>query len=585
MSYTVPRAHVVHPRAVVELSSVSAYQANPVQPVHAKPELTLCVSHGRPVSPQAVCEPAQASVDTKAPRRRGGRTPGLPEARQSANGTWSVRMRRSGYDIYVSGHRSKREAEKEARDRLSVIEKKGAPKGRGPERTTLAAALQAFGMSHLPRLKGAQQEARRLNVYLRHAGLETFELKKLGADSPAKGRYFEVSLAPANAPRVIPNGLGGHRKKLLTQSANSERVRAHLATKMVDQIDREDLQRLVDALEAEGKEAATVGLERAVLRRFFNFAKTHWKWHLPDNPATGLVMPVIDNEIGRALTQEEQERLEQAMATCRNKLVMPVTTLLREGAMRTGEPLEYAKWGDVDWDACVLKLQDSKTGRREVPLSPAALDALRALKPGADHEPIVQITYESLKSAWNNASKRAGIKDVRLYDLRHTGATRLMLETGNVGLVKALTGHKTMAMLERYVRINANDVVAHFRKREQEQAVEKPVAAPAQACVTDAAVSVAVDDSCGTTPTTVMPPLTETTATPVAVSQPVASAPAPVAPALTAEQIQALVLQSVQAGLAGLNLSALLPSGTPTGRLSIPTEQPPAVRLLADANN
>lgn len=331
MSYTVPRVNLAHPQAIAVQKSAFAIEAQPVQPLSSKkPELTLCVSHGRALSPQSVSEPAQASAATQAPRRRGGRTPGLPEARQSANGNWSVRMRRAGQDIYVSGCRTKGEAEKAARERLAVIEKKGAPKGKGPERTTLAAALQAFGMAHLPRLKGAEQEARRLNVYLRHAGIETLELKKLGPDSLAKARYFDVSLAPANAARVIPQGLGAHRKKLMTQSANADRVRAVLSTQMVSDISRQDLQDLVDAMVKEGKEAATVGLERALLRRFFNFARSQWNWQLPDNPATALIMPTIDNEIGRALTEDEQARIEEAMESCRNKLAKPVMTLLRE---------------------------------------------------------------------------------------------------------------------------------------------------------------------------------------------------------------------------------------------------------------
>ena len=47
------------------------------------------------------------------------------------------------------------------------------------------------------------------------------------------------------------------------------------------------------------------------------------------------------------------------------------------------------------------------------------------------------------------ACERAGIKDLKIHDLRHTAATRMALKTGNVFLVKALTGHKTMEMLNR----------------------------------------------------------------------------------------------------------------------------------------
>jgi integrase len=157
-------------------------------------------------------------------------------------------------------------------------------------------------------------------------------------------------------------------------------------------------------------------------------------------------------------------------------MVAPMLTLLRETAMRSSEPLERACWGDVDWARNVLSLRDAKGGKRDVPLSPDAIAALQEL---LDHQatslpnvseamrraavapnaPIVQMTYEALKAAWKRACERAGVKDLHLHDLRHTSATRMALKTGNVFLVKALTGHRTMSQVQRYVNVKADDVV------------------------------------------------------------------------------------------------------------------------------
>ena len=104
-------------------------------------------------------------------------------------------------------------------------------------------------------------------------------------------------------------------------------------------------------------------------------------------------MPAINNNRERVLSEEEQVRLDEALSECRNRLVLPVMTLLRETAMRASEPLEYATWGDVRWDKCLLTLRDSKTDKRDVPLSPAALQALRDIGPGEPDEKIVNVTY------------------------------------------------------------------------------------------------------------------------------------------------------------------------------------------------
>ena len=116
---------------------------------------------------------------------------------------------------------------------------------------------------------------------------------------------------------------------------------------------------------------------------------------------------------------------------------------------------------------CILRLETAKAGGREVPLSPAAMAILRLLKERAGAvDPtarILPITYEALKAAWIKACRLAGIKDARIHDLRHTGATRYALEYhGNVPLLKVITGHKTDSQLARYVNVKADDAVSRM---------------------------------------------------------------------------------------------------------------------------
>lgn len=145
----------------------------------------------------------------------------------------------------------------------------------------------------------------------------------------------------------------------------------------------------------------------------------------------------------------------------------------------------------MDWERRVIKLRDSKGGKRDVPLSPAAIEALKALESGADHEPVVRISYESMRAAWRRAGERAGIKNLKIHDLRHTAATRMALKTGNVFLVRALTGHKTMEMLARYVNVTADDVVDVMHGNgtdageEAKASAPTPVSAPTPASVVE----------------------------------------------------------------------------------------------------
>lgn len=378
--------------------------------------------------------------------------------------TWSVRQRVNGKRIYLSGFATAREAEIAAAQ--TVADGQGREKGKGPYKTSLATALQIYGLERLPFLRGAPQEVRRINRYLRDAGLATLVATPLhdANQRPGKTVYFEVSLEPPLPNRKIPRGLGTHRAQQAEKTARSDAVRRRLANIPVADIARHDLQNLVSTQRQDNVSASTIANERALLRVLFNYVQTVWNWPAPNgNPATRLRMPVVDNARDRVMSPEEQAQLDSALAECTNQLVAPTLTLLRETAMRASEPIAHARWRDVDFTRRVIRLPSGKTGRRDVPLSIAALEALHELQrlsPGGPDELVVRITYESLKAAWNRSLERAGIEDLHIHDLRHTAATRLALKTGNVFLVQALTGHKTLSQLKRYVNVKAEDVVA-----------------------------------------------------------------------------------------------------------------------------
>jgi len=394
---------------------------------------------------------------------------------------WCVRARYLGHDIYLSGHARKSDVEKALTVRKSEIDQGRAPRAPGPQRATLAVAMQLYALERLRFLKGAVQEARRFNHYLRYEGLEVLEVRPVPRAEDAasekergsKGNvYFEVTLKAHTTDRDVPNSLAEHRKAQLTKNAGTEKHRAVLAGKRMADITRSDIQKLINAMVDDKNAAATVALERAMLRGLFNYASTSWRWlEHQDNPCTKLKMPKVENVRKRRLSPEEEAALDIALKTCRNRFVAPTIALLRETAMRTSEPLLYARWKNVDWERCVLTLDDGKTGGREVPLTHGAIAALKQMEPGAPDEPILRLTYESLRSAFNNACKRAGIQDLQLYDLRRTGATRAALKTGNVFIVQKLTGHKTLEMAMRYMDVHAEDVVAALN------APDKPVLA------------------------------------------------------------------------------------------------------------
>lgn len=72
---------------------------------------------------------------------------------------WAMRRRVQGQDIYVCGYRTSSDAQEEMALKVGELKKLGAPKGLGPRETTVAQALQDYGMERLPYMKGAAQDA------------------------------------------------------------------------------------------------------------------------------------------------------------------------------------------------------------------------------------------------------------------------------------------------------------------------------------------------------------------------------------------------------------------------------------------
>jgi integrase len=377
--------------------------------------------------------------------------------------TWSFRLRLKGQSIYRTGFATEAAARREAERLRQKIIEAGKPRHDGPWRTTLAQALQMYALERLPFLKGARQEADRINRYLRAAGLAIVETTKLSAEMAEKGRYHEISLAPGGGCRRIPKGLHDHRRRQAERTERTERLIQQLAKTPMAQILNYQMQDFVDAMQIDGYEAASIGLERALIRRLFNYARKTWLWVEPAiNPATHLTMPTIDNARDRVLTNAEWAKLGHELEKSRNPLVAPAIALLLETAMRASEPLLHATWAEVDWHRALIRLRDGKSGAREVPLTPAALDiltTLAALRTDDNDPRILSITYEALKAAWNRACTAAGIENAHIHDLRHTAATRFTLElNGNMPVLKVITGHKTYSQLNRYINVKPEDV-------------------------------------------------------------------------------------------------------------------------------
>ena len=122
------------------------------------------------------------------------------------------------------------------------------------------------------------------------------------------------------------------------------------------------------------------------------------------------------------------------------------------------------RWDEVDPERRELRLRDSKTGPRTVPLSPPAARVL-ADRPRVPGTPwvipggIAGRHLTTIDRPWSRVRSRAGLEDVRLHDLRHSFASRALALGESLPVIGKLLGHTEVQTTARYSHLAEDSVM------------------------------------------------------------------------------------------------------------------------------
>ena len=169
----------------------------------------------------------------------------------------------------------------------------------------------------------------------------------------------------------------------------------------------------------------------------------------------------------RFLTDEEFIRLGKVLdeAGARGGVSPSAVAALRL-LMLTGcrkSEILTLRWEQVALEAGELRLPDSKTGARVVPLSPSAVKVLAAL-PRPPGNPWVipgrrpDTHLRALADAWKVIRARAALEGVRIHDLRHSFASRALALGESLPMIGKLLGHSQMESTSRYAHLARDSV-------------------------------------------------------------------------------------------------------------------------------
>lgn len=217
-------------------------------------------------------------------------------------------------------------------------------------------------------------------------------------------------------------------------------------------IDSSDVSSYIARRRADGVADATVRIEVMLLSAVFRTARKKWRIKCK-NPVDSdeVELPAPSRERVRRLKSGEYRRLLSGLRRlCRNPRIIDAVRFAVRTGMRQGEILGLHR-SMIDKTNRVISLPDSKTGRRDVPISNAAL---RIIDRCSGDIPFV-CSADRLSRAFKESCNAGGIVDLHFHDLRHEAISRFFERGLDVTEVAMISGHRTLSVLMRYTHHRA----------------------------------------------------------------------------------------------------------------------------------
>jgi integrase len=215
------------------------------------------------------------------------------------------------------------------------------------------------------------------------------------------------------------------------------------------------------AIVSGGKGTAARSL--AVLGTVLSFAVT--RGLRPDNPARGVRL-FAHQRRERFLSFAEITRIGEALSKLQeegvNAAAIAAIRLLMLTGCRRGEIIGLC-WKWIDFERRCLRLPDSKTGAKTVPLGDPAIELLRSLPVIAGCPFVFPASrgdrhIVGLPSVWEKLIELTELQGLRLHDLRHSFASVAISSGESLYVVGKILGHRQARTTEIYAHL-ADDPV------------------------------------------------------------------------------------------------------------------------------
>lgn len=319
--------------------------------------------------------------------------------------------------------------------------------------------------------------------------LETVEALRDGTWYGAR-RATETTLR--DALLAYANGPARQQRGSAVETGRAKRlVGIEVASLTLARLSASDLAAWRDA-RLDDAAAGTVARELGVLRRAIEHMRDEHGVTISENPADRIRKPRGGKRDRRLYDGEEVRLLAAAEPAAghpghhnhpsRTRWQRPLLIAALETAARRGELLAW-RWEWIDWERRIISLPGAvtKTGQaRSLPMTPRLRRMLNEVGTASAGPVWGDVTADALSQAWQRTLARARhayeaecdsacipaephyLTDLRWHDLRHEAVSRLVESGLSLLEVQQVSGHASLAMLERYTHLQTAHIVSRL---------------------------------------------------------------------------------------------------------------------------
>ena len=261
------------------------------------------------------------------------------------------------------------------------------------------------------------------------------------------------------------------------ESALRLRVLPELGARRVTDIERADLQALIDRMVVDGHGASTIRNALLPVRAIYRRALV--RGDVAVNPTTGLELPAVRGTRDRVASPDEAKQLLAALERDRALWATAMFAGLRRGELRA------LTWDAVDFDRGVIRVATSwdrkagpvapksRAGRRTVPMASALRVHLaeHRLQTGRTFGLVFGRTAElpfdpsTITDRARKAWSRAELPPIGLHECRHTFASLMIAAGVNAKALATYMGHASVTI--------TFDLYGHLMPGNEEEAAER----------------------------------------------------------------------------------------------------------------